>query len=123
MIYAPHSTLREAAQTDRAILRAKARARGELSRYRAAGVRPSDGKPYPEGEWPGKPVGSGRHCDPIIGIATAHARVRRGKDGLFYVPVDARLPATVERVDGEHVALIADSPDKHILPGPLWAGF
>ncbi len=65
----------------------RAAAAGGPSRWKPAGVRESDGRPHPAGVWPGTPPPRPgvRVCDPIIGIATAAAPVRRRKsDGRFY---------------------------------------
>ena len=58
-----------------AILKASAR------NWRPAGVA-ADGFVYPEGEWPGTPVGNGRHCRPEIGIATHAVPVEEGVERL-----------------------------------------
>ena len=49
--------------------------------WRPAGTA-SDGFAYPEGEWPGKPVGGGRPIRPEKCIATHGERVRRGRGRL-----------------------------------------
>ncbi len=73
------ATKREAMARSRGMLKAIVLAR--KGKWREAGTA-ADGFEYPAGEWPGKPVGSGRHCRPEIGIATHATPVKRGAKRL-----------------------------------------
>lgn len=66
-----HSTRESALVRSQKILRDVAR------NWHPAGVA-ADGFAYPEGEWPGEPVGNGRHCRPEIGICTHAVPVEEG---------------------------------------------
>lgn len=73
--YTDHATERDAQQRSADILEARS------DDWRPAGVA-ADGYAYPEGQWPGKSVGSGRRSRPEIGIATHAVPVERGAGRL-----------------------------------------
>lgn len=63
-----------------------------------------DGFEYPEGEWPGEPVGSGRHCRPEIGIATHAVPVEKGDKrlaGRFLVRDDTGIEIADDEIKRE----------------------
>lgn len=85
MKYSDHPDRAAARRRSRRILRNQVEARGGT--WTPAGVA-ADGYAYPEGEWPGTPVGDGRHGRPEKGIATGTHRARRGRAGT---PMEGRF--------------------------------
>jgi len=77
--YSDYADRSGARRRSKRILRDRVDARG--GDWRPSGTA-ADGFAYPEGEWPGAPVGGGRACRPEIGIATHAVRVRRGRGRL-----------------------------------------
>ncbi len=107
------ATKREALARSRDILKASVQARG--GKWRKAGASP-DGFEYPEGEWPGKPIGNGRHCRPEIGIATHATPVKRGarrRGGRFLVEDD-----TGEDVADDDIFVPEPAEDTEPAPEP-----
>lgn len=77
--YSDHPDRPAARRRSKRILRSRVEARS--GDWRPAGTT-ADGLGYPEGEWPGAPVGGGRPVRPEKCIATHAVPVRRGRGRL-----------------------------------------
>ena len=81
-----------------------------IAKAAAGDWRPA-GDDYPEGDWPGRGVGNGRHGDPKKGIGTHAVPVQIGRgdlEGRFLV----RDETGVERTEADVTPAIVAEPER-----------